>query len=461
MGINFVPALLVIGGMGLALHYEELVGLYDGVPAILAYGLHVSGKSLEVQITMSLIGDKTSIGECTLAGVLKLSCSRTLPFWWDDVSDFNTLETLTVQTFNQSQRQTAKVEKACQPRSIPRMTMNPQCVYRSKKRRESQKEKISRVFSRIATIPFERITGVQTLGGSLALKASLQPTLNKAVLSVGTLIGLREDFKNMRNDALFKEISPVLEQSQLDMRSQLNYALLLFSTGKILQKLHMEYHFGAVKSHFAEKVVPTLHQLFESNDESRKGVATLYSADEEDEYMGIVKQIVEESSASPHKAKTFFLPKASIKSKCKCGDVFGFKVTEALQFIGIPEREQALRMFVSQTSRGCVGRLNFPGSGQCSGCIHIPRLQLPDTMLKRMDEAFLIPKNTYARSSQDAQAQVKAVEPLPMITNALIASNIKNKDQMEAAKEVDVTACAAVCGPSTEEDNVYIDKPST
>ena len=63
----------------------------------------------------------------------------------------------------------------------------------------------------------------------------------------------------------------------------------------------MEYHFGAVKSHFAEKVVPTLHQLFESNDESRKGVATLYSADEEDEYMGIVKQIVEESSASPHK----------------------------------------------------------------------------------------------------------------------------------------------------------------
>ena len=45
----------------------------------------------------------------------------------------------------------------------------------------------------------------------------------------------------------------------------------------------MEYHFGAVKSHFAVKVVPTL-----------------YSADEEEEYMGIIKQIVEESFASPH-----------------------------------------------------------------------------------------------------------------------------------------------------------------
>ena len=50
------------------------------------------------------------------------------------------------------------------------------------------------------------------------------------------LIGLSEDFKNMRNDALFEEISPVLEQSQLDMRSQLNYALL-FSIGKVIKIL--------------------------------------------------------------------------------------------------------------------------------------------------------------------------------------------------------------------------------
>ena len=74
---------------------------------------------------------------------------------------------------------------------------------------------------------------MQTLEGSLALKASLQPLLNKAVLSVGTLIELREDFGNMRNDALFQEICPILEKSKLDMRSQLNYALLLFSTGKV------------------------------------------------------------------------------------------------------------------------------------------------------------------------------------------------------------------------------------
>ena len=74
---------------------------------------------------------------------------------------------------------------------------------------------------------------MQTLDGSLALKASLQPLLTKAVLSVGFLIELREDFRKMQNDALFQEICPILEKSQLDMRSQLNYALLLFSTGKV------------------------------------------------------------------------------------------------------------------------------------------------------------------------------------------------------------------------------------
>lgn len=39
--------------------------------------------------------------ECTQAGILKLSSSRTLPFWWDDVSDINTLEALAVQAYNQ------------------------------------------------------------------------------------------------------------------------------------------------------------------------------------------------------------------------------------------------------------------------------------------------------------------------------------------------------------------------
>ena len=51
-----------------------------------------------------------------------------------------------------------------------------------------------------------------------------------------------------------------------------------------------------------------------------------------------------------------------MKSKYKCGDVFGFRVGEALQFIAAPEREQALRRFVSETE-GLHWETNFPWCG--------------------------------------------------------------------------------------------------
>ena len=69
----------------------------------------------------------------------------------------------------------------------------------------------------------------------------MQPLLSKAGLSVRTLTELREDFRKIQEDALFKEICRVLEKSGLDMCSQLNYALLLFSVVKVcnMSKLEM------------------------------------------------------------------------------------------------------------------------------------------------------------------------------------------------------------------------------
>ena len=76
------------------------------------------------------------------------------------------------------------------------------------------------------------------------------------------------------------------------------------------------------------------------------------------------------------KARKYFNSKTSMKSKYKCGDVLGFKINEALRFIGQPEREQTLRRFVTSTKRGWAGRLTFPGTGQVSGRIHTQRMQL-------------------------------------------------------------------------------------
>ena len=41
------------------------------------------------------------LAECTLAGALELASSRTVPFLWDDASDFTVIEKLAVAVFNQ------------------------------------------------------------------------------------------------------------------------------------------------------------------------------------------------------------------------------------------------------------------------------------------------------------------------------------------------------------------------
>lgn len=77
-------------------------------------------------------------------------------------------------------------------------------------------------------MPFNKISGVQTLQGSLMSKASLLPLVSKAVLSVGTWLELKDKYKYIENK-LFSEFSAIVQDSKLDMWSQSNYAILLFS----------------------------------------------------------------------------------------------------------------------------------------------------------------------------------------------------------------------------------------
>ena len=62
MAENFLSSLLVLGGVGLAVHYEQLSTLYNGVPLIMAYGKPVSGKSTAVEAAMAVIGQEEKTG---------------------------------------------------------------------------------------------------------------------------------------------------------------------------------------------------------------------------------------------------------------------------------------------------------------------------------------------------------------------------------------------------------------
>ncbi len=62
MGENFLPSLFVLGGLCLAVHFEQLFNQFDGVPLIVAYGAPVSGKSTAVEAAMAVIGQSEKIG---------------------------------------------------------------------------------------------------------------------------------------------------------------------------------------------------------------------------------------------------------------------------------------------------------------------------------------------------------------------------------------------------------------
>ena len=56
----------------------------------------------------------------------------------------------------------------------------------------------------------------------------------QAVLSMGTVIELFEDLIKLREDPLIEKIWPLMEKNPHDICSQLNYVMLLFSTGKVI-----------------------------------------------------------------------------------------------------------------------------------------------------------------------------------------------------------------------------------
>lgn len=95
MGSNFPSTLLTIGGVGLAVHYEQLCTLYDRVPLILAWLKPVSGKTTAAKTAKALIGQHEEVG-----GMLKTS------MYWSAKSMINLKDSMS--------RQCLQIAKFCQ-----------------------------------------------------------------------------------------------------------------------------------------------------------------------------------------------------------------------------------------------------------------------------------------------------------------------------------------------------------
>ena len=60
---SFLPSLLVLGGLGIAVHFEQLFNQFDGVPLIMPYGTQLSGKSIAVDNALTVIGRTEKVGD--------------------------------------------------------------------------------------------------------------------------------------------------------------------------------------------------------------------------------------------------------------------------------------------------------------------------------------------------------------------------------------------------------------
>ena len=71
----------------------------------------------------------------------------------------------------------------------------------------------------------------------MIFQTELKPLLERAIENIGVILELSTTFKTMQNNSIFYEILAMSnELSDLDMRAQFNYSLLLFSTGKVYHK---------------------------------------------------------------------------------------------------------------------------------------------------------------------------------------------------------------------------------
>ena len=92
-----------------------------------------------------------------------------------------------------------------------------------------------RTFSRAVVIPFSKVKkGKDSLQNCFNLQKELKAVLPRLMMSVGVVLEMATDFLEIQRDPLFQEVTQTIEQIEnLDMRTQCNYALLLYSMGKV------------------------------------------------------------------------------------------------------------------------------------------------------------------------------------------------------------------------------------
>lgn len=91
-----------------------------------------------------------------------------------------------------------------------------------------------RLFTRMLPIPFRKRTiGKKRIKERIEGRSQLEDLMREVPKSVSVVLKLHCDYQHMTKDALFSTIQDVVEEMGLDVRSEANFSVLLFTTGKV------------------------------------------------------------------------------------------------------------------------------------------------------------------------------------------------------------------------------------
>ncbi|XP_067020202.1 uncharacterized protein [Acropora muricata] len=382
-GDDISAVLLVLGGTAMAFHYQQLTKLVGGVPPTIAVGDPVSGKSTAVECAMALFNQRECIGAGSEARLLESLVNRTIPLWWDDIDSLVVLEKLTVLLYNKAKKVT--MSKDTIGSTVPIISVNYSKLIKGFKKLKMGVEDFGRLFTRMLPIPFgKRTIGKKRIKERLEGKSQLEDLLKDLPKSVSVILKLHNDYAAMTKDVLFNVIQDVVEAMEIDVRSEANFSVLLFSTGKILQHIGLfSSHWEEVIGFFKTQMVPKYKELLVGSFEGIEAVQGSYIAGDADLWEAL-ETLFKDVVSHPDEARKCLKAKYNTKG-CSCGEAVAVSLAKALQFSKLKLTSAALTHAIRAKGLGCTGK-SMRIDGSSSTCVHISRRLIPQGLLDILDK---------------------------------------------------------------------------
>lgn len=159
----------------------------------------------------------------------------------------------------------------------------------------------------------------------------------------------------MLDDPSATEIQTILPHD-MDLRSQENYLMLLYTVSKLLEVLDLKNtYFPQFGPWLEDVVLPVYKNLFQ--DDNSCNIVTLNASTPKEEQYTIIVELLEKVAKEPKEASSFFLPDM-VPQGCHCGACIAFNVPQACQYVGKPGAgtQARIRKWVRESDRGCTGR---------------------------------------------------------------------------------------------------------